>query len=200
MRRILLVIPVSAAVIIALVAFKMTRTYEPVAAGSTGDVRPAPLFQLPDEHSRTVRLASYVGRQKILIVFFDGSRGPGQSPLLQQLRNDFPLIDATGATVFAISAARPSQNRYGANLEHLKIDPARGGTPTPEEIRYSFRLLSDIVDYQWHRLYGAFDAATGQPREAVYVVDRAGLIQHEHLGPAGLGAPEDWVRELKEVR
>jgi peroxiredoxin len=200
MRRILLVIPVSAALIIALVIFKMTRKYDPVPAGSTGDVRPAPLFQLPDEHSRTVRLASYVGRQKLLIVFFDGSRGPEQSQLLQQLRNAFPMLDATGATVFAISAARPSQNRYGANLEHLKIDPAQGGTPAADEMRYSFRLLSDIVDYQWHRNYGAFDATTAQPREAVYIVDRAGLIQREHLGPAELGAPEDWVRELKEVR
>src|SRR5439155_23764339 len=128
-RRILLFIPVSAAVIIALVVFKLTRPYDHVSSGRTGDVRAAPLFQLPDEHSRTVRLASYVGRQKLLILFFDGSRGPEQSPLLQQLRSAFPLIDATGATVFAISAARPLQYRYGANLEHLKFDPARGGTP-----------------------------------------------------------------------
>jgi peroxiredoxin len=199
-QRILLLIPLSAAVIAGLVVFKMTRRYEAPGDESAFDVRPAPHFQLEDTHSRMVRLKSYLGRSKLLIVFFDGSRGPDHSELLSRLRENYLEIHATGAIVLAISAARPSQNRYGANLEHLKIDATGSGTAEQDELRYPFMLLSDILDYAVHRQYEAFDERTGKPREAVFVVDRAGLIQHAHLGADQLGAAEKWIRELRQVR
>jgi peroxiredoxin len=199
-RRIALVIPISAAVIAGLVVFKWTRRYEAPAEENAFDVRPAPHFHLEDTHSRIVRLESYIGRHKLLIVFFDGSRGPDHSDLLSRLRDNFPGSHATGAVVLAISAARPSQNRYGANLEHLKIDSSGAVSPEQDELRYPFLLLSDILDYKEHRKYQAFDERTGQPREAVFVVDRAGLIQYAHLGPDRLGTAADWIKELREVR
>lgn len=199
-RWIILVIPISAVAIAGLVAYKMTREYAPPAEESAFDVRPAPLFEIEDQHSRKVRLKSYIGRQKLLIVFFDGSQGPEHSELLSRLRDRFSEIHATGAVVFAISAARPSQNRYGAKLERLKIDPSGAAAAEQDELRYPFPLLSDILDYNVHRKYQAFDERTGQPREAVFVVDRAGLIQFAHLGPDKLGSAADWVKELREVR
>ena len=102
--------------------------------------------------------------------------------------------------MLAISAARPSQNRYGAQLEHLKIDASGGGAAEQEELRYPFPLLSDILDYAVHRQYEAFDERTGKPREAVFVVDRAGLIQFVHRGPGKLGRADDWIKELHDVR
>ena len=204
MRRIVWVLPISAAVIAGLLAFKLTRRYESPAEESAFeapfDARPAPHFQLYDQHSRTVRLVSYKGRQKLLIVFFDGSQGPDHSELLTRLRGKFAEMHATGAIVLAISAARPSQNRYGAHLEHLKIDSSGAGAARDDELRYPFPLLSDILDYEVHRQYQAFDARLGQPLEAVFVVDRAGLIQYAHRGPDQLGIADDWVKELREVR
>jgi peroxiredoxin len=199
-RRVVLVIPISAAVIAGLVIYKMTRRYEVPAEINTFDVRPAPYFQLEDTHSRMVRLKSYSGRSKLLIVFFDGSQGPDHSELLSQLRENYREIHATGAVVLAISAARPSQNRYGANLEHLKVDPSGAAAAEQDELRYPFMLLSDILDYAVHRQYEAFDERSGEPREAVFVVDRAGLIQHAHLGPDQLGTAAEWVKELQDVR
>jgi len=199
MRRILLLIPASALVIIALVAFKLTRRYDPPVEESASDVRPAPLFQLYDEHSQIVRLARYLGRHKLLIVFFDGRRGPDRSPLVAELRDRFADLHATRAIVLAISAARPSENRYGLNVERRKAAPA-AAAPAESELRYPFPLLSDILDYEVHRRYGAFDFRAQEPLEAVFVVDRAGLIQHAHLAPYGLGDVDDWVRELEEVR
>ena len=100
-----------------------------------------------------------------------------------------------------ISASRPSENRYGKNLEHLQAGAATQAGPSREgELRYPFPLLSDILDYEVHRRYGAFDARTGRPVEAVFVVDRAGVIRNTHLGPGGLGDAGEWVRELQEVR
>ena len=70
--------------------------------------------------------------------------------------------------------------------------------------RFPFPLLSDISSAETptpvHREYGAFDENTNQPREGVFVVDRAGLIQHSHFGPDRLGAPADWVHELGQAR
>jgi peroxiredoxin len=195
-----LAIPISAAVIAGLVAYKMTRRYEPPAEESASDVRFAPLFAIEDQHRRMVRLASYIGRGKLLIVFFDGSEGPDQSELLARLRDAYPEIHATGAVVLAISASRPSQNRYGAHLERLKADPSGPAATEQDELRYPFLLLSDILDYNEHRKYLAFDERAGKPLEAVFVVDRAGLIQHAHLGPGHLGTAADWIKELREVR
>lgn len=185
MRRLLLVIPISAIVIVGLTWFKLTRTYSqaPVAAVA-GAIRPAPLFQLYDEHSQIVRLARYIGRHKLLVVFYDGTRGPDRSELLQSVKRNYATIHDSGLIVLAIGASRPAENRAGIERD--------GPFPFP--------LLSDIFDYEAHRSWGAFDAATNKPREAVFVVDRAGMIRYGHLGPGDPGTPEDWARELREVR
>jgi len=197
-RRILLVIPISAVVIVGLIAFKLNRRYEEPPAVAVGNVRPAPVFKLYDEHSQIVRLERYISRKKLLIVFFNGSQGPEHSELLAQLRDSFAQIHAAGGQILAISESRPSQNRYGAKLEH------RTTAAPDDEIRFPFPLLSDIatsdVAAPVHREYGAFDETTSQPREGVFVVDRAGLIQHAHLGPDRLGTTADWVHELEQVR
>jgi peroxiredoxin len=195
-RWLLLVIPASAAVIAGLVAFKLTRQYEPAVDDSPVGVRPAPLFQLYDQHSQIVRLARDVGRHKLLIVFYDGSRGPDGSTLLGQLVDRYPELHSTGASVLAISASRPSENRYGMNLEHR---PQVAMPTTAAERHYPFPLLSDILDFEVHRQYGAFDFDAQKPREAVFVVDRSGLIRFAHLGPKGLGQIDDWARELNAV-
>ena len=195
-RRLWVVIPAAAVVIVGLVAFKLTRRYEPEVDERPGVLRPAPLFQLYDQHSQIVRVARYVGRHKLLIVFFDGSRGPDGSALLGQLRERFPELHSTQAIVLAISASRPSENRYGVNLEHR---PTVAAPAADSETHYPFPLLSDIVDFEVHRQYGAFDFEAQKPREAVIVVDRSGVIQHVHIDPGGLGQVDDWIRELNAV-
>lgn len=185
MRKLLLVLPVSALLIAGLTWYKLTRSYSdvrPVAVATA--IRPAPLFQLYDEHSQIVRLARYIGRHKLLVVFYDGTRGPDRSELLQTVKRDFAKIHEPRLIVLAIGASRPAENRAGIERD--------GPFPFP--------MLSDIFDYEAHRRWGAFDPATNQPREAVFIVDRAGTIRFAHLGPDDLGTPDDWGRELKEVR
>ncbi|MBI3863992.1 MAG: redoxin domain-containing protein [Planctomycetia bacterium] len=197
MRRIFFILPLAAAAIFGLAAYKLTRRYEPLRDADYEKPQPAPPFILADEHSRPVRFDQrYRGRQKVLIVFFDGTHGPDRNPLVAALRDRFSDLKRTGAAVLAISAARPAQNRYGVNLERR-----RSGEERPEdELQFPFPLLSDILDYQEHRRYGAFDAEANQPIEAVFVVDRVGLIQYSHIGAAKLGGVDDWIRELRDVR
>src|SRR4029077_3485593 len=123
--------------------------------------------------------------------FFDGRQGPDHSSLLTQLREKFAELHAIKAVVLAISALRPSENRYGVNVERRKTAPETAGTAAESEIRYPFPVLSDILDYEVHKLYGAFDARNQEPLEAVFVVDRAGVIQYSHLGPEELGGIDD---------
>lgn len=186
MRKILWVIPISAAVIAGLVGFKLTR---PPVAAPAGEIAttffgPAPLFQLQDERLRPLKVSRYVGRHKLLVIFFDGTNGPDKSPLLMQARADYDKLQKTGAMVMAISSALPQHNRAG--IERVGEFP--------------FPLLSDIVDFEVHRRWGAFDDAVDKPLEGVFVVDRAGNIRAKHLGPDRLGTADLWIGELQQVR
>jgi peroxiredoxin len=197
MRRIFLVIPLAAVAILGLAAFKLSRRYEPLRPEDYARPEPAPAFSLADEHQRLVRFdQQFRGRQKVLIAFFDGTQGPDHSPLVTTLRDRFSDLKRTSAAVVAISAARPSQNRYGANLELHQ-----SAAPNPNaELKFPFPLLSDILDYDVHKRYGAYDANADRPLEGVFIVDRTGLIQHSHIGTERLGNPDEWIRELREVR
>jgi peroxiredoxin len=193
MRRILLVIPISGIIIAGLVWYRLHRppaSAVPVAPAMA--VRPAPQFLLYDDQSQIVRLARYIGRHKLLIVFFDAAKGPDGSDLLNRLRegSQFLPIHETGAVVLAIGALRPSE---------LRPPPNERGERTFREHPFPFPMLADF-DGTVHRLYGAFDEAHGKPREAVFVVDRTGIIRHTHLGPDDLGTPGDWARELRQVK
>lgn len=186
MSKVLLVIPVSAILIAGLVTYKLSRPQAPsmvFPAAGADVVRPAPLFRLNDEHMQLVRLERTFGRKKMLIAFFDSKYGQQRSDLLEALRRDFPKLHDAGATILAISATPRLNQRMGLERD--------GPFPFP--------LLSDL-DYQVHQQWGAWNAITSSPREAVFIVDRAGLIRHMHLGPEGLGAAEEWADELRHVR
>lgn len=181
MRKLVLVIPISAVAIGGATAWKLTRPpAEPVAVVRAADVRPAPRSALYDEHAEIVRLERYYGRHKLLVAFFDGRQGPDQSELLHTLRAEFPRFHEAGAITVAISALLPSQHRQGAERN----------APFP------FPMLSDIRDYEVHKAWGAFDETANEPVEAVFIVDRAGVIRHTHLATDDLLTPDDWINEL----
>jgi peroxiredoxin len=201
MRRIYLVIPLSAAVIAGLVTLKVNRPYEPIVEEAASEIRPAPHFQLYDQHSQLVRLGRYIGRDnKLLIAFFDGRQGPERSSLLSSLRERNADFKRVQTVVVAISTLRPSEIRYGIGLDHLPGRPTEGTQSAASEIQYPFPVLSDIVDCEVHKRYRAFDLKSQQPIEAVFVVDRAGWIQYAHNASSDLGGVDDWLRELREVR
>ena len=115
MRKRVLILPISAAVIIAMCAYRIS-TNDPNAPkpiAPTANYRPAPEFELYDQHepSETVRLEGYLGRHTIVIVFFDAKIGADRDPILARLRQDFDKIKSSGTKVFAISTALPQDNR-----------------------------------------------------------------------------------------
>lgn len=194
MRRLFYILPISAAVILLLVGYKLTRPKPPPVSISEIARRinyPPPLFQLYDEHSQIQRLATYLGRHRMLVVFFDPQQGVASNPLLQQLRDAFPQLHEAGALVMAISDLRPSEHRSGKG---------RGGVAGGEAASpFPFHLLSDL-DNRVRAQWGALDPETGKPLEAVFVIDRAGRIRQIHRGPDELGTAVDWVRDLNANR
>lgn len=193
MRKVLIIPPVAAVVITLLVVYRLNRP-EPVRTQELSPVvvaRPLPLFQLYDEQSQLVRVQRYVGRHKLLIVFFDGSRGPDQSELLLALKKGFRPIYDTGAVVLAIGALRPSD---------LRPPPTDRGERTERAEPFPFPLLADFPVPEVHQKLGAWDEASGEPREAVVVVDRAGIIRMIHTAETGLGTPAEWAADLRSIR
>lgn len=193
MRKLLLIPPIAAVVITLLVVYRLNRP-EPVRTQELSPVvtaRPLPLFQLYDEQSQLVRVQRYVGRHKLLIVFFDGTRGPDQSELLLSLKKGFRPVYDTGAVALAIGALRPSELRPAPNDRGERIERAE---PFP------FSLLADFPVPEVHRQLGAWDEASDEPREAVVIVDRAGIIRIVHTAESGLGTPGEWAAELRSIR
>jgi peroxiredoxin len=175
MRNLYLVIPVSAVVITALVVYKVNAPPRSTRKVNATDQvsQPAPLFQLFDDQSQTVRLARYIGRHKLVVVFFDGRDGPDHSPLLLETKRAFAQLHESKVIVLAVSEATPYANREG--MGRL-------------EVRFPFPLLSD-PDFRVHEQWQAFDSETGRTRPAIFVVDRSGRIRsRQDVGHA----PANW--------
>lgn len=184
MQRRILVLPLAAMIIAALVTYKLTRKPQPPQWQSVEGVtlRSAPLFQLYDDKSKMLRLTRYLGRHKMLIVFFDPSAGADKNPQLELLKRDFDDVKKTGAYILAISAATPYANRKSIE---------RGG-------RFPFSLLSDPT-LEVHRAWGVLDERTLQPVEGVFVVDRAGVIRWSAVAPEQPIETETLVEELNRA-
>jgi peroxiredoxin len=152
----------AAASIGGLCAFRATRRYAPQSTVTARPIsEPAPQFELYDQKSpsRIVRLEGHLGRERIIIVFVDGTAGAHASSVLNYLRDNWSRLRKNDIEIMAISAALPQENRK---------DIAQHG-------EFPFPLLSD-PDFHVHRAWGRFDKSTGKPRFGVFVIDRKGSV------------------------
>ena len=162
----------AAAVIVGLCAFRATRTYGPQSSATLGGLTaPAPAFELYDENSPShlVRLSTYLGRQRVIAVFYDGSQGAHRSHALDLLRTEWAKLRKADVYVLAISTALPQQNRKDMAAYE----------------KFPFPLLSD-VDLSVHRAWGRYDEQRRQPLEGVFLVDRKGRVawSNKNAAPA----------------
>ena len=150
------------AVIAGLCAFRATQNFpvEPIAQ-SQPLAAPAPPIELYDQSypSKFFRLEGYLGRNPVLVVFFDGKKGADRSEVLSRLRQESGRLRKAGVYIIAVSTALPQENR--------KIIAKHGEFPCP--------LLSD-PDFHVHRDWWRFDESRQAPLEGVFLVDRKGDI------------------------
>ena len=187
MSRRVLVLPIAAAVIAGLTAYRLQR--DPAQSGSTSQAAPAqrqlaPRFELFDQQGQLVKFERYLGRTRLLVVFFDGERGADADPYLTTLRDNIRKVERAGVQVVGISTATRYANRQADD---------RGGEPFP------FPLLTDIDPRQpipapVHQQFGLYDIESAATRTGVFLIDRAGMVAWEGDAPQPVAEPDPLIR------
>lgn len=154
-----LVLPIAAAVIVGLVAFKLSQPPQQRSAATFDERRPAPKFLALDSQNELLKFERYLGRQEVLLIFFDGEAGADRDLVLLRARQQFPELKRRGVQVVGVSAAIPQYNRQAME---------RGG-------KFPFPLLSD-PEFLIHRLWGRYDEDGLETQTGVFWIDRAGQV------------------------
>lgn len=194
----ILILPFAALVIGLLVWFKANQPAQelsPAAREALSQRRPATTFALHDMASQPFRLGRYLGRHKLLVLFFNPAGGVVQNQQLQRLKSAYPQLTAHGEKVIAISNATPYANR-----ESVKRAPDYAPGPQGEVDYFPFHVLSD-ADYSVATQWGCL--TTGEPPEvnpSAFVIDRAGVINWSQIGTKSPIPLETLLRELKNAR
>ncbi|HEY0985207.1 MULTISPECIES: redoxin domain-containing protein [unclassified Schlesneria] len=157
-------------------------SYEEQVAAAT-IMRPAAGFDALDSDSHLVRLNSWLGRHRIIVVFFDGEAGADQDTNLLRLRDRYAELQALDVKVVGVTAAIPQENR--AAMERA------GG-------KFPFPVVSDIDPQspegtlRIHRRWGRLNPANDKTLPGVFLIDRRGMVAH--LGP--VPKPENDIDQL----
>lgn len=157
-----LIIVLIAGVLIAGVCAYRVQTNQPLdydaqlSAATT--YLPAPLFEGVDEQNQMYRLAAFLGRHRIVVVFYDGTAGADRSPELLSLRDRSADLKRLDVKTVAISRTIPQFNRDALTRT--------GELPCP--------LISDIDD-SIHRRWGRM-GIDGRPLPGLFLIDRKGSV------------------------
>ncbi|MBC8114583.1 MAG: redoxin domain-containing protein [Candidatus Saccharimonas sp.] len=173
-RRVL--IPIVAGIIIAVVSTWRVMTNKPqdYAAQVKAAVIMRPVsgfrgdFEALDSDNRLVRLGGFLGRHRVIVLFFDGEVGADKDTELLRLRNRFAELNAHDVKIIAVSAALPQENRAAMTAE-------RAG-PFPFPLVSDFDPTSPEGALRIHRRWGRIDAQTGKPLTGAFAIDRKGQV------------------------
>lgn len=138
----------------------------------------APRFQVADHHRHVVKFERFLGRQRVVLVFFDSQLGADKDPRVQPLVSCFEAIKHAGIEVVAVSSA--------SRFENLEAEKRLGRD-------FPFPLLTDIeidprspMDHPAHRRWGRYDVKTDQTRTGLFLIARDGTVP---IGPEGFPLP-----------
>lgn len=130
------------------------------------DMRSPPEFELLDQNSRMTRLKGYLGRYRVLVYFFEASRGLDADPVLRRLREVYPALKKSGIRIFAISSPLGPDHK-------------------PQSVSWPFPILRDTTAGQpdscsarWGRTTIA-EGVTGpaQVQPAAFLIGATGLVR-----------------------
>jgi len=177
------VLPVAGILIAVLVIWRIridSGLPGPGAIPERGAMMAAPRSILTDQHRHMVKLEAYLGRTKLLIVFFDGTKPAHTDPIVARLLKDHAALLGQGVQPIAISAASP--------FAITKSEEISGK-------RFPFPVLMDVdpnghTTYPAHRAWGLADNRSEELKTGVFVVDRAGLVPARGLLPRPVVDPE----------
>ncbi|MFV0446206.1 MAG: peroxiredoxin family protein [Planctomycetaceae bacterium] len=181
-------LPLAAIVITGLCMYRATRPPRPVVEVERGLQRAFPPkgWELPDHEFRLVKFDRYLGRQSLVVYFFDAAQLETDEPVLTWLRDHADEIYDQGWRIIAISGANPAVARKVAE---------RDNRPWP------FPILTDVelrnpAPTPVHHLWSRVDRATGQLRPGLFLVDRLGYIRYRDGRPVAEADPMSSLKAL----
>ena len=141
--------------------------------------RPAPDFELVDQHGTPVRLSSFQGRRNVVLVFYPWSFSSVCTGELTALRDDVGSFVNDTTQLLAVSVdSKFVQRRFA---DHEGID---------------FPVLADFWPHgEVAQACGVFDSRAGAALRGSFVIDRAGVVRWNVLhGIPDARDPADYVR------
>lgn len=182
-----LVLPLAALVIAGLCWWRIEvdqqRRTAAIGKNAARPVRLAPRFELYDQKSQLVKFERYLGRTRIVLIFFDGEQGADNDPWLPQLRDHFDQLKAARIQVVGVGFASPYANRQAAE----------------RTVPFPFPICSDIGHDRpapAHTAWGLFDPEQQVFRTGMFLIDRSGMVETERGRPRPTDDPAKAVVEL----
>jgi peroxiredoxin len=143
--------------------------------------QPAPDFTLPSTAGHDVTLASFRGRENVLVAFFPLAFTGTCTKELCSFSDDYAQFQATGTRVLPISVdAVPSLKAF-KEKERMTVD-----------------LLSDFFR-QTARDYDVLAEAKGTARRSYFLVDKQGVLRWSHVETENGHRRED-AELLEQIR
>lgn len=165
LRRLrVLVLPLAAIVIMAAVEYRLSQPDSPKQDHDTSYNAPKeapPPLEGTDSTNKYFRLDRYLGRQEVIVVFFDRATTANGDPVLAELKKHTQQLKDRGIYVVGVSSALPQENR-------------KAGFETP--IPFVFVTDPDQV-WKYHRQWGCLDLDSGTAIPRSFFIDRAGRTQ-----------------------
>jgi len=123
--------------------------------------RPAPDFELRDQHGAPVRLSSFRGAKAVVLMFYPYAFSRVCTRELSAVRDQQPAFESDTVQVLAVSC-----------------DPMFSLRAFAEQDSLTFPLLSDFWPHgEVAKAYGVFDSERGCAERSTFIVDRDGLVR-----------------------
>ena len=121
----------------------------------------APDFELKDQHGRPVRLASFRGREAVLLVFYP-----------------FAFTGVCGGELHALEGVHADLAARGVALLALSVDSMYAQRVFAEREGFTFPLLADFWPHgAVASAYGVFHQDAGVARRGTFLIDRQGTVR-----------------------
>jgi mycoredoxin-dependent peroxiredoxin len=144
----------------------------------------APDFTLKDQNNEEVTLASFRGKQAVLIVFYPLAFTGICTGELCVVRDDMPSFSNEDVQVLTISVDSPYSHKIFAEREG-----------------YEFPLLSDFWPHgAVAQAYGVFNDSTGFANRGTFLVDKDGIVRFAEMNTPGQGRDaNEWRAAIKSL-
>jgi mycoredoxin-dependent peroxiredoxin len=127
----------------------------------------APDFELPDQHGTPVRLSSFRGAKKVVLVFYPLAFSPVCSGELCALREDFPEVNSDDVELLTVSVDSLFTHRAWAEAED-----------------FQFGLLADFWPHgAVATTYGVFNEEKGLAIRGTFIIDTHGIVRWKVVNP-----------------